>query len=128
MGFLGDLFAAKGIVEASTAISGMPAGGKALYKLGFARVPRAKAPPPRGATELKWTSTAEHFTVTKSLPAGWWQVQVLVTPVLPQKDGATKKDATRAVPFWPLAEAFEVPAGGLVRIKLEVAFPKAALG
>ena len=61
MGFFGDLFAAKGTVEASTAISGMPSGGKALYKLGFARVPRAKAPPPRGATELKWSGTVDHL-------------------------------------------------------------------
>jgi hypothetical protein len=127
VGFFSDLFGPKGTVDVVLTIKGVPPGIKERHKLGFVPVKKG-APPPRSPGEdCRWTGFSDYFSVTKRLPPGFWQVTLVMEPIIPDDAGKMKKDASRAIPFWPLAEAFEITVEGKTSIKLEVAFPRAAL-
>ena len=128
MGFLSDLFGAKGTVDVVLTIKGVPPEIKERHKLGFVPVARKGAPPPRSpGDDCRWTGFSDYFSVSQRLPPGFWQVTLVIEPIIPDEAGKMKKDASRAIPFWPLAEAFEITPDGKASIRLEVAFPRAAL-
>ena len=129
MGFLGDLLAPKGLVEVRVTVTKIPKGASFRYKLGFVRVPEPASRRPLAAPDhTRWTGYRDDHFFEKKLPAGWYHLTIVVQPLLPDRDGKLRRDASRDVPFWPLESAFQVTPGDKKVVRADVAFPAAGLG
>lgn len=129
MGFLGDLFATKGTVEARVSVTKLPKGASFKYKVGYVQVKDAARPRPHAAPDdTRWTGSTDLQTIQRALPVGAYWMVVVVQPILQGRDGKMTQDKAREVPFWPLEKPVNVTAGDTSIVRVDLVFPAAGLG
>jgi hypothetical protein len=113
MGFFQRLFTPKGKIRGRVQFSGVPDGGRYMYKLAFLDVGKPNLPPPRTPQEAEafpmvWTSFTEDDSFTQKLSVGYYQILLLFMPITMNEQRMVMFDLDAQLPFWPLARSVSV--------------------